>query len=241
MIVDKIVALHTSRDRATGDHARRPGWRRSGAVLREAARAARSRVGTAVAPGVPRCRRGTGAADRRPAPVPCTADHLAAYGRIWTSAFLRVVCTARRIAVTCSGTNCSCCPSQPAFPRDRSFLAALPLAEAAGGPPGGERGRLRGRDVSVAERRRRRRRDPASPSQPALRTLAAGQLAPPAACGPGDRLQRLAVLPGHRRSGLPMRTGEREMLLEIARFWASVATLGHQHGPVRHPGSDGTG
>ena len=64
-----------------------------------------------------------------------------------------------------------------------------------------------------------REETPAAAPQPAVGALAARQLPPAAARRPRRRLQRLAVLPGHRRPGVPGRHGA-ELMLEIARFFA---------------------
>ena len=64
---------------------------------------------------------------------------------------------------------------------------------------------LRGRDVPLAERERRTGGDAAAPPEPPLGPLDSRQLPPAAARQRGDRLQPLALLPGHRRPRLPRR------------------------------------
>ncbi len=91
-------------------------------------------------------------------------------------------------------------------------------------PGGGARRGLPGSDVPVAERQRGDRGDPARAPQPAVRSLGPGPQPPPATRQRRDLLQRLAVLPGDHDHGF-LRDRGAEMMLEIARFWASIATF----------------
>ena len=148
-------------------------------------------------------------------------------------------CTARPTAATSSGTSCSSsrfsafgCPARPR-------AAALPLPAAARGAAGGAGGRLRRRDVPLAERQRRPGGDPSA--APQSRARVAGSPTTPRLqrhVNARDRLQRLAVLPGHRRPRVPGVFGA-ELIIEIARFWASIATLRPPARPLRDPRRDG--
>jgi hypothetical protein len=60
---------------------------------------------------------------------------------------------------------------------------------------------------------------------PAVGAVAPGPHPPPAPRGHRHRLQRVAVLPGHRRPRVPVIHYGAEMLLEIARFWGSIASF----------------
>ena len=75
--------------------------------------------------------------------------------------------------------------------------------------------------------------------QPEVGPLAARPLASAAARQHRDRLQRLAALHGHRRASAFLRFTGAELLIEIARFWASVATYNPRAGPLRDPRRDG--
>ena len=63
-----------------------------------------------------------------------------------------------------------------------------------------------------------------APPEPEVGALAARPLAPPAARQHRDRLQRLAALHGDRRVSAFLRFTGAELLIEIARFWSSIAT-----------------
>ena len=89
---------------------------------------------------------------------------------------------------------------------------------------GGARRRLPGRDVPVAERQQRPRGKPGRAPEPALGRWMPDNTLPAAARQRGHRLQRLAVLPGHRATASSCTSYGAEMFLEIARFWASLAT-----------------
>ena len=121
-----------------------------------------------------------------------------------TSACRHAGCTARRTAGTCSGTRCSSSRSSACASRELTALAAaLPLPPHRPGPPRGDRGRIRGRDVPVAEREQRARGDPDDAPQPASGRWLPDALAPAAPRQRRHRLQRVAVLPGHRRPRVP--------------------------------------
>ena len=66
------------------------------------------------------------------------------------------------------------------------------------------------------------------------------QHAPAAARQRRDRLQRLAVLPGHRRPEFLAGYGA-EMVLEIARFWPASPRYDRATRPLRDPRRDGPG
>ena len=85
-----------------------------------------------------------------------------------------------------------------------------------------QRGRPRRGDVPLAVRQRRPRGDPAAAPQPAAPVAGCRTRRTPAAHRHRRRVQRLAVLPGHRRPPVPAPHGA-EMLLEVARFLADLA------------------
>ena len=84
-------------------------------------------------------------------------------------------------------------------------------------------GGLPGRDVPVAERQRRQGGDPGRPPQPAVGPLGAGPQPQPAPRQRGDLLQRLAATTRRPTTVDFLRDYGAEMMLEIARFWASIA------------------
>ena len=102
--------------------------------------------------------------------------------------------------------------------------AGVPVRAPRRGPGGGPGGRVRRCDVPVAERLQRAGGDPGGAPQPEVGAVAARPLAPAAARQHRDRLQRLAALHGHRRALAFLRFTGAELLIEIARFWASIAT-----------------
>ena len=115
----------------------------------------------------------------------------------------------------------------------------MPPAAARPGGPRAQAGHA-GRDVPVAVRQRRPGGEPAAAPQPALRALDARHSPPAAPRRPGGRLQRLAVLPGHRRPAIPRRlrrrdaAGDRPVLRRPRRRYDPATR------PVRHPRRDGT-
>ena len=96
--------------------------------------------------------------------------------------------------MSCSSSRCSTtvCPILT-----RSLLEYRHRRLACGSV-GSTRTGLSGSAVPVAEWERRSGGNAAIPPEPPVRALAARSLASPAARQPGDRVQRLAVLPGHR-------------------------------------------
>ena len=84
-------------------------------------------------------------------------------------------------------------------------------------------------DVPVAERQRGHRGDPAIAPQPSIGALGARPQPQPAPRERGHLLQRLALLPGHPGPGV-LRDYGAEMMLEIARFWASIAHFNPERG-----------
>ncbi len=101
-------------------------------------------------------------------------------------------------------------------------------------------GRLPRRDVSLAERRERSGGDADAASEPAVRPLAAGQLAAAAAHRAGRRLQHLAVLRGHRRPGLPCQSRRRTDLRD-RQVLGERRQLRPNRRPIRPPRRNGTG
>ena len=97
---------------------------------------------------------------------------------------------------------------------------------------------FRGAMYPVAERQRRQGGDPDRSSQPAVGALGAGPQPQPASRQRGDLLQPLALLRGHPGSDF-LRDYGAEMMLEIARFWASIAHLQPRARPLRDPRRDG--
>ena len=79
-----------------------------------------------------------------------------------------------------------------------------------GGASGSARGRFCRCDVPVAERQRGHRGDPARAPQPAFGALGARPEPQPASRERGDLLQRLALLPGHRRPAVSARLRRRD-------------------------------
>ena len=139
-----------------------------------------------------------------PARLPPAPDRLRAHRSTSTSASRPAGCTARPTGATSSGTSCSSSRScNLRFPELTRALLRYRYRRLPEARRGGARGRLRGRDVPVAERQRRARGDPATAPQPALGPVAARPLPPPAPRQHRRRLQRLAVLPGHRRPRVP--------------------------------------
>ena len=102
---------------------------------------------------------------------------------------------------------------------------------------------LQRRPLSLAERQRRHRADTQVPVQQALRTLGAGLLAPAAACRPGGRLQRLAVLrsdpgPGLADAARCRDCGGRRQAVRLpcrARPCGGPVPYQGRHGPRRVP------
>ena len=129
-------------------------------------------------------------------------------------------------------------PQLPA-PGDHPRAAALPLPPTVRGTGGGAGGRLPGRDVPVAKRQRRHRGDPGRPPQPAVRAVGTRPQPQPAARQRGDLLQRVAVLPGHRRPGVPPRLRRRADARDRPLLGVHRA-LQPRAGPLRDPRRDGT-
>ena len=103
---------------------------------------------------------------------------------------------------------------------------------------GGQGGRVPGGDVPLAERQRRPRGDPAAAPQPELGPLAARPLPPPA---PRQLAVAYNVWQYYQATGdlAFLDAYGAEMLLEIARFWASIASYDHGSGPLRDPRGHG--
>ena len=123
-----------------------------------------------------------------------------------TSACRPAGCTARPTAGTSSGTRCSSSRSSTCGFRELArALAPLPLPAASTRPAGPRReAGLRRGDVPVAERERRAGGD--ADDATSTRARAAGCPTTPHLqrhINAADRLQRLAVLPGHRRRRVP--------------------------------------
>ena len=126
------------------------------------------------------------------------------------------------------------------LPDDHPRAAHVPLPPARRGAGGGPRGGLPGRDVPVAERQRRHRGDPGRPPQPALGPVGARPQPQPAARQRRDLLQRLAVLPGHRRPRVPARLRRRDDARDRALLGLDRA-LQPRARPLRDPRRDGPG
>ena len=209
--VEKVVALFTSRDRAIAE----PGDAARGRVARladgfdELLERHVAGLGPAVAalphrPG--RRRRPGGGPHPQPARVPPAPDGVGAHHRPGRRGAGPGAARRGLPGPHLLGRAVRLPVPEPALPRADPGAAALPLPAAARGPPGGPGGRATRGDVPLAERQRRPRGDPAAAPQPAARA---------AGCPThshrqrhvdvGRRLQRLAVLPGHRRPGVPRR------------------------------------
>src|SRR6266542_1795652 len=104
----------------------------------------------------------------------------------------------------------------------------------------GAGGRVPRRDVPLAERQQRARGDPGGPPQPALRSLAARPLPPAAARQHRDRIQRLAALHGDREHPVPAlhrgRAADRDRAVLVQH-----RDLQPRAGPLRDPRRDGAG
>ena len=98
----------------------------------------------------------------------------------------------------------------------------------------GQGGRLQRGDVSLAERQRRARGDPAAALEPGT-----GRWLP----DKSHRQRHVNVAVAYNVWQYYQATGDlafleaygAEMLLEIARFWASIASYDHDLGPLRDP------
>ncbi len=99
-------------------------------------------------------------------------------------------------------------PQLPAA-RGHPRPADVPLPPARRGPARPPARRASGRHVPVAVRQRRHRGDAGRPPQPALGQWDPDHSPQPAPRQRRDLLQRLAVLPGHRRPGVPARLRRR--------------------------------
>ena len=238
------MALFTSRDRAIaepGDAARGRVARRR--RLRRAAGAPRAGLGPAVAPlphrpgrrrrpgGRPHPATCTSSTCCRPCPqhtidldvgVPARGLHGEAYrGHVfWDELFVFPFLNLR-------------CPSSPG----RCCATATGGCRRPARRPG--RPGTRGAMYPVAERQRRPRGDPAAAPQPALGPLAARPLPPAAPRRPRRRLQRLAVLPGHRRPGVPATPTAPRCCWRSPASGPSIATYDHGRGPLRDPRGHG--
>ncbi len=178
---------------------------RQGARLRRTPGEARGRLARPLASvrDLSRGRRGANRPHRQPPPVPSPADPLSSHGRARRGragprpprrGIPRPCLLGRALRDPVHHA-----PAAAASPR----IASLPVPAAARSALGGAGGGLLGRDVPVAEWQRRARGDSALPPEPALRSLEPRQLLASAARQRRDRLQRLALLPGHRRCRLP--------------------------------------
>ena len=102
-----------------------------------------------------------------------------------------------------------------------------------------DRRRPAGRDVPVAEREQRPRGDPDAAPEPGVGAVAARRLAPAAPRQRGDRRTTSGSTIQATDDLEFLRFYGAEMLLEIARFWASVADLQPLARPLRDHGRDG--
>ena len=86
------------------------------------------------------------------------------------------------------------------------------------------RGRLPRCDVSLAERQQRSRGEPVGPSQPEIGKVDPRQLSTAATHRTRRRLQRVAVLPGHRRPRFPrrLRSGDADRDRPFGRAWPAT-------------------
>ena len=178
-----------------------------------------------------------------PAHLPPAADRLAHTRSARRRVSRPAAGTARLIAATSSGTSCSSsrssissCPTLASALLLTIAIARLEQARAAA-----QRGRAiaarcsRGRAAAMAARR------PSAASQPAVRPVA-------------SRSHRTCSVTSTSRSpttsgSTTMVTGDiqflrfsgAEMLIEIARFWASIATYNRRARPLRDPRRHGPG
>ena len=118
-------------------------------------------------------------------------------------------CTARLTAVTSSGTSCSSSPISSSPPRAGAFPAPLPPPPAGRGPAGRAGGRSRGR-CSRGRAPATAGRSPSGCTSIPSPATGCPTHTPPAPRQLRGRLQHLAVLPGHRRPGLPGRLRRRD-------------------------------
>ena len=108
--------------------------------------------------------------------------------------------------------------------------------------PGGALGRPRagkpGSDVSLAERQQRSRGEPVGPSQPEIGKVDPGQLSTAATHRDRSRLQRVALLPSHRRPRLRRRLRSGDAGRDRP-FLGKRCRLRRSDRPLPHPGGDG--
>ncbi len=142
-----------------------------------------------------------------PAHLPPAADRLAEHHRIWTSGVPARGWHGEAYRGHIFWDELFIFPFlNLRMPEITRALLTLPLPAPATRRARGAGGRLPRGDVPLAERQQRPRGEPGAAPQPAVGALGARQHPPAAPRQRGHRLQRLAVLPGHRRHGVPARS-----------------------------------
>ena len=101
-----------------------------------------------------------------------------------------------------------------------------------------QRGGSSRRDVPLAERQQRTRGDPEGPPEPALGAVDPGQLAPPAAHRRRDRAEHLELLRSHRGPRVPLCLRRRDAVRDRALL-GQPRELRRGLGPLRDPRRDG--